>query len=78
MALLDIDNPYGYTDKRVGRGTIGLHPAAESNNMDSVSELRARLAGLNGAYFTVSRLDSMTKNDMIYALRLGSADSAGI
>jgi hypothetical protein len=78
MADLDIENPYGYQDKRIGRGTTGSHSAAESNNMDSISEMKARLTALNAGYFTAARMNSMTKNDLLYALRLGSADSAGI
>ena len=78
MANIDLENPYGFVDKRVGRGNAATHVAAESANMDSVYDLRARLTALNAAYFTATRLDAMTKNDMVYALRLGSSDSAGI
>lgn len=78
MANLDLEDPYGIVDKRRGRGTSGAHTLAESNNMDSVFELRARLAALNAGYYTSARLDVMTKNDMVYALRVGSTDSAGI
>jgi hypothetical protein len=78
MANIDLENPYGIVDKRVGRGNAGQNILAEADNMDSVFALRNRLVGLNGTYFTPARLDAMTKNDMIYAVRLASADSAGI
>lgn len=78
MAQTDLENPYGYIDKRIGRGTVTTHSAAEAANMDSVFDLRARLTALNSTSYTAARLDAMTKNDMLYALRLASADSAGI
>ena len=31
--------------------------------------MRTRLAALNGAYYTAARLNNMTRNDMVYALR---------
>jgi len=78
MANIDLENPYGITDKRVGRGNAGQNVLIESDNMDSVFALRNRLVGINGTYFTAERLNAMTKNDMVYAVRLNSADSAGI
>lgn len=78
MAVLDIEDPYGLVDKRRGRGTSGTHTLAEAANLDCVSDLRARLAALNAAYYTSARLDAMTKNDMVYAVRVASSDSAGI
>ena len=78
MAQLDVNDPMGIVDKRRGRGTSGAHTLAEVNNMTSVSALRTRLTALNATSYTPARLDAMTENDMVYALRLASADSAGI
>lgn len=78
MANNDIENPLGVTDKRVGRGVTGVNVLTQSDNMLSVGELRAALTTMNGTYYNTARLDALTKNDMIYALRLGTADSAGI
>lgn len=79
MANLDINDPIGVTDKRRGRGsTSATHGLAEIANMTTVGGLRARLAALDATAFTAARLDAMTENDMLYALRVRSADSAGI
>jgi hypothetical protein len=69
MANLDIADPLGLVDKRVGRGRTAGHGQAEVNNMTSISAMRTRLAALNGAYYTAARLDTMTENDMVYALK---------
>ena len=66
-----------FIDKRRGRGVSGANVVAESANMTSVSALRSRLQTLAAASYTNARLDAMTVNDMIYALRL-LGDSAGI
>lgn len=38
-------------------------------NYASVSALRAALTAANGAYYTSARLDKLSVNDMIWALR---------
>jgi hypothetical protein len=38
-------------------------------NYTSVSALRAALTAANGTYYTSAKLDAMTVNDMIFALR---------
>ena len=38
-------------------------------NYHSLFNLRARLNGVNAAYYTTAKLDQMTVNDMIFALR---------
>jgi len=69
MADLDINDPLELTDKRRGRGSTGVQGQVEINNMTSVNTMRTRLAALNGAYYTAARLNNMTRNDMVYALR---------
>lgn len=79
MADLDVaGTPYGFTDKRVGRGTAGITPVGEIVNMSSVSALKTRLTALDPTAFTAVRMQSMTENDLLYALRLKSSDAAGI
>ncbi len=79
MPDLDIEGPRtNFVDKRVGRGLTGATVVAETANMESVSTLKARLTALDATSYTAARLATMTKNDMIYALRVASADSAGI
>lgn len=63
-------------DKRKVQGA-STNPLGTPANYASVSALRTRLAAINGSLYTSAYLDTMTKNDMIYAVRL-SDDSAGI
>lgn len=67
---------FGFVDKRRGRdqGTA----LSEQANYDLVSDLRTRLNALSATAYSTARLDTMTVNDMVYALRVASADSAGI
>lgn len=66
----------GFTDKRQTSGATTL-PVATPANYASVSVMRIRLAAINGAYWTNTRLNSMTENDLTYALRLAD-DAAGV
>jgi hypothetical protein len=77
MAQIDFDNCFGFVDKRAGRGYAGASSLVEQNNYDNVTDMRTRLAALNAGYYTSARLDAMTKNDMVYNLRVLS-DTAGI
>ncbi len=80
MADFDNDIIYGFVDKRLGRGIPvgGAAVLAESNNYDNLNDMRTRLTALDAGYFTAARLNQMTENDIVYALRLRSTDSAGI
>lgn len=79
MADLDITSNFGTVDKRAGRGREAQGTVfAESANATSINALKTRLTALNGTAYTAARLNSMTKNDMLFALRSASADSAGI
>jgi hypothetical protein len=76
MANLDLDSA-GFVDRRRGAGWSGASSLVEQNYYDNVTDMRTRLAALDGSTYTSTVLDAMTKNDMVYALRtLG--DSAGI
>lgn len=44
-------------------------------NMDSIANMRARLQTINATLYTNAYLNTMTENDMRYAIRL--ADQAG-
>lgn len=70
----DVGNMVGFVDKRAGRGGTVVIPAT-STNYDDVASLRARLTAISATSYSPARLDIMTENDMIYALRL--ADDAG-
>lgn len=65
-----------FVDKR--RGTLDALALTEANNYDQVSTLKSRLAAINATSYTAARLNAMTVNDMVYALRRETADSAGI
>jgi hypothetical protein len=69
MADTDVANVWGFVDKRRGRGTTSTEANAETANMTSLAAMRTRLTALNGAYYTTARLNNMTENDMIYALK---------
>lgn len=38
-------------------------------NYVSITAMRTRLAAISGTYYTTAMLDSMTVNDMVFALR---------
>lgn len=69
--------PGKYVDKRRGRDS-GSQTQAEFANSQTVGTLRSRLTALNATSYTAARLDAMTVNDMQYALRIESADNAGL
>lgn len=42
---------------------------SSNNSYASISGLRGRLQAANAAYYTNARLDSLTVNDMVFAVR---------
>lgn len=81
MATVQISSPLGeylVVDKRNVYNT-GASPISTTawNASGDNNDLDAQLATLNGTYFTATRLQEMTRNDKMYALRVGY-DSAGI
>ncbi len=86
MADTERENPLGFIDKRrnpkgADAGNVNGHPVAagsvDISDLASVAGLRARLGVINPTYYTATRLNSLTKNDMVYAVRV-AADAAGI
>src|SRR5688572_29066469 len=53
--------------KEADDGTMGLATPA---NYSSVDAMRARLTAIDAAYYTTARLDAMTTNDMMYAIKV--------
>ena len=78
MADLDINDPFGIVDKRRGRGTTGNHSLSEANNLTSISAMKTRLTAISATKYSAARLASMTENDMVYAIRLETSDSASL
>ena len=82
MALLERENIIGFVDKRRTQATTNTGLTTPANLLE-VNGLRARLVAINSAYYNAvqpngaTRLDNMTKNDMIYAVRLND-EAAGI
>lgn len=73
MAVADVENKLGFVDKRRTQG-LNTNPVTTFANFEDVLAMRTRLAAAS-AYYTSGQLDTMTKNDMVYALRL--IDEAG-
>ncbi len=67
-----------FVDKRRARGLTGADPVTEAANMATISSLKARLTALAPSSYTAARMNTMTRNDLIYALRKASSDNAGI
>lgn len=67
---------FAYRNRQTA-GSIGIStsPVATPANYASVSAIEARLTAINAAYFTAARLNQMTLNDKIFALR--QADDPG-
>ena len=76
MANTDLTGTFDFVDARLARGTAKI-PLAGENNYDSITDLRTRLTAISGTTYTAARLDAMTKNDMIYAVRVND-DLTGI
>jgi hypothetical protein len=69
VALGQVSSFGSFVDKRRGRIHTATEPQTEKTNMLSISDMRTRLAAINGTYYTAERLNAMTDNDMRYALR---------
>ena len=75
-SYVDKSEARNFVDKRRGRGQAAS-ALATPLNYASDALLEARLTAANGAYFTTARLNQMTQNDKIHAVRRID-DSAGI
>ena len=76
MPSLQIGNNLGVparAGKNINGGDDGMAGLTNANNA-TLASIRARLTAINGAYWTATRLDQATYNDLVYALRL--ADNA--
>lgn len=70
MANKDVANRVDVADKRL------LSSFATDANFKDIAAMRTRLTAISATTFTAARLDAMTKNDMVYALRLND-EAAG-
>jgi hypothetical protein len=70
MAQNDIKNPLEFIDKRrATRAGSNAAPVTTPANFLSISGMRARLAAAAPSTYTTARLEQMTRNDMVMALR---------
>lgn len=76
MANVDLGTDKDVTDKRKTAGSL-TQPLATPANYADVAALRTRLNAISSTTYSADRLNAMTKNDMIYAVRLND-DAAGI
>ena len=77
MANFDIGNRQKVVDKRAGRGTTASPLTTTDTNARDITAMRARLAAIDATTFTAARRNTMTENDMLYAIRM-SDDLAGV
>ena len=78
MADTEKENSIGVVDKRFLQNSTDLPGTlGTSVNYTDVGSLRARLSTINAGYYTAARLNQMTKNDMVYAVRVAD-DPTGI
>ena len=72
MANLDRSNPFG-TQKVA---TDNEDASFTDTDLATIAAMRARLGAIDGTYYTSDRLDSLTYNDMVYAIRLADNPTA--
>lgn len=77
MADTDTENVFGVVDKRRDPKGANTTQPLNAANYDDVASLRARLTAISSTTYTTARLNAMTKNDMVYAVRLND-DAAGV
>jgi len=76
MANADNENLLGWVDKRKTQGQATT-PAATDANYTDITALKARLTAAAPASYPAATLNLMTKNDLVYAVRLID-DAAGM
>lgn len=79
MADQQIGNLHGYAAVSIGgagnktnlSGNTGTDPKAGQFDTDyaSIAAMRTRLAAISAGYYTAARLNTLTYNDMVYAIR---------
>jgi hypothetical protein len=78
MASSTIANKRGFVDRRRGRTNNSTTQLAEEANYGNVSAMRTRLTAISAVRYPPAKLDAMTMNDMVFALRVETGDSASI
>lgn len=69
-----VDNGGGTNRSNLNGGGTGAPQGAHWDvDYVSIATLRARLAAIDAGFYTAARLNAMSRNDMVYAVRV--ADS---
>lgn len=76
MADLEREFDEQFVDRRRTQAS-GAEVLATVGNYSNITALKARLTAISATSYTPDRLATMTKNDMVYAVRLND-DAAGI
>ena len=75
MAQNDLDPLPGFVDKRrATRAGSASNNITTDANFSDIAGMRTRLTAISATAYSAANLDKMTRNDMMYALRL--ADEA--
>lgn len=82
MADLQIGNLHGVAAVSAGdsdtktnlNGGTAVDTPWDDTDLATLAAMRTRLAAIDAGYYTAARLNNMTFNDMVYAIRV--ADSA--
>lgn len=71
MADRQIGNHVGVSSSTgtVQNGGTAADAGLKNTNITTIADARARLQAINATYYTNARLNQMTFNDMIYAIR---------
>lgn len=80
MSNAQIGNQVGFTDARESPASDANDKSAQVSNevnYSDIASLDARLTAIDAAYYTAGRLQQMTFNDKVYAVR-SNDDSASI
>lgn len=72
MANNQVGTIFHYADAQIGRGQTSTERSSQVANLTSVAAMRTRLNAISSTTYSTARLDLMTKNDMLYAIRLES------
>ena len=71
MADRQVGNHAGVTVRSIRQsGGASASDGFDDADMLDLAAMRTRLAAINGAVYTAARLNTMSVNDMIYALRV--------
>lgn len=80
MANQSIKNYHGFVDKRRGNSS-SVNPSTaliSAGNGKDITAMRARLTAISGTIYTSAVLNSMTENDMAYAILLKDDAASGV